>query len=195
MNAAPKPTVKFSLGRIVATPGALEALAKSRQDPGYFLGRHVRGDWGEVCEDDGQLNDESLKDGSRILSAYKTLKGDRLWIITEAKNDEGIRYSTTLSATKTREAKTTKARRHTAATIEALLRRNPRAVERAIVRLDWLGTFSTDEVNGPRGKYMAAWLWSGKHLTGWWVEKGREVALAYSRLLARVANEEKGGRS
>lgn len=71
---------KFCLGQLAATPGALEALADSGQTPEFFLHRHVTGDWGEVSDDDKQLNDH----GSRILSAYKTLKGARVWIITEA---------------------------------------------------------------------------------------------------------------
>jgi hypothetical protein len=39
-------TPKFSLGQILATPGALEALQDSGQDVQFFLARHVRGDWG-----------------------------------------------------------------------------------------------------------------------------------------------------
>ena len=42
---------------------------------------------GPVYQDDAQLNDEALKDGGRIISAYSTLKGVRLWIITEAADD------------------------------------------------------------------------------------------------------------
>lgn len=89
-------TTKFSLGQILATPGALQALRESGQTPLPFLGRHARGDWGEVCPEDGQLNDQSLIDGSRIISAYKTLKGQRLWVITEAADDEGKRVATTV---------------------------------------------------------------------------------------------------
>ena len=87
-------TMKFRLGQIVATPGALEALQRSSQDPLFFLERHVLGDWGEVDAEDGKLNDESVRDGSRILSAYRTLKGEKLWIITEAEGDDGRRAST-----------------------------------------------------------------------------------------------------
>jgi hypothetical protein len=87
---------KFSLGQVVATPGALEALEDAGQSPGYFLDRHIQGDWGEVNDEDKQLNDKALVDGSRLLSAYKTLKGERLWIITEAVDDEGNRVATTL---------------------------------------------------------------------------------------------------
>jgi hypothetical protein len=35
-------------------------------------------------------------DGSRLLSAYRTLKGERLWIITEAADDQGHRVCSTL---------------------------------------------------------------------------------------------------
>jgi hypothetical protein len=75
---------KFSLGQLAATPGAIEAMEESAQAPDFFLQRHVRGDWGEVNGEDWQLNDQALRDGSRILSAYRTLKGEKLWIITEA---------------------------------------------------------------------------------------------------------------
>jgi hypothetical protein len=74
----------FPLGQIVATPGALEALNEARQSPVEFLARHARGDWGEVCAEDKALNDEAVKDGSRILSAYQTKLGTKLWVITEA---------------------------------------------------------------------------------------------------------------
>ena len=75
---------KFELGQVVATPGALEALEKSGQSPAAFLSRHARGDWGDLCEEDKQLNDQALLDGSRILSSYRTGNDERIWIITEA---------------------------------------------------------------------------------------------------------------
>ena len=75
---------KFELGRIVATPGALEALAQSGQTPEPFLARHVQCDWGGVCQEDKLLNDEALVSGERVLSSYQTSKGEKLWIITEA---------------------------------------------------------------------------------------------------------------
>lgn len=77
-------TPLFSLGQIVATPGALDALAKSNQNPTEFLKRHVQGDWGNVCREDARLNDEAVKEGTRLLSAYATATGTRIWIITEA---------------------------------------------------------------------------------------------------------------
>lgn len=86
----------FQLGQLAATPGALEALQEAGQSPAEFLRRHVAGDWGDVPADDKALNDESLKDGSRLLSAYVTDKGKKLWIITEAEDDRGHRAATTI---------------------------------------------------------------------------------------------------
>lgn len=74
----------FPLGQIVATPAALATLAEAAQAPAEFLALHARGDWGEVCSDDKALNDEAVKDGSRILSAYRTKLGATIWVITEA---------------------------------------------------------------------------------------------------------------
>jgi hypothetical protein len=87
---------KFSLGQIVATPGALGALQKSGQTASEFLRRHARGDWGEVSEEDRQANDQALIDSSRILSAYRTSLGEKLWIIIEAVDDSGHRAATTI---------------------------------------------------------------------------------------------------
>ena len=74
----------FELGQIVATPGALAALKKAGQQPGEFLTRHVHREWGELDDEDRGENEYSLERGFRLLSAYKTNAGDRLWIITEA---------------------------------------------------------------------------------------------------------------
>ena len=87
---------KFSLGRTLATPGALAALEESGQSPVFFLDQHIRGDWGDVSDEDKSLNDAALIDGSRLLSSYRTLKGQRLWIITEASNESGHRAATTI---------------------------------------------------------------------------------------------------
>jgi hypothetical protein len=87
-------TKKFSLGRIVSTPGALHALQDAGQSAGEFLARHVTGDWGDLDDEDKSLNDAAIIDGSRLLSAYQTRKGEKLWVITEAVNEVGLRYST-----------------------------------------------------------------------------------------------------
>jgi len=87
---------KFDLGQIVATPGALAALEASGQSPAFFLDQHVQGNWGDVSREDKLLNDTALISGERLLSAYRTLKNERIWIITEATNDAGKRAATTI---------------------------------------------------------------------------------------------------
>lgn len=75
---------RFPLGRTLITPGALEAIAEAEEIPAAFLARHLVGDWGEVCQEDAQENELSLREGFRILSAYRTKNGTRIWVITEA---------------------------------------------------------------------------------------------------------------
>ena len=75
---------KFPLGQIVATPGALQALARAGQSPWDFLARHVRGDYGDVCEEDRRENELALQQGFRLLSVYTTKAGETLWVISEA---------------------------------------------------------------------------------------------------------------
>lgn len=89
-------TPLFKPGQIVATPGAIRALEKASQSPWEFLARHLAGDWGVVDDEDKAANDASLKDGSRLLSAYILNTGEKIWIITEAENDHGQRAATTL---------------------------------------------------------------------------------------------------
>ena len=60
-------TALFSPGGVFKTPGAADIpqvvlLAA--------LKRHLSGDWGNVSENDKRSNDEAVKDGDRILSAY-----------------------------------------------------------------------------------------------------------------------------
>jgi hypothetical protein len=74
----------FDLGQLIATPGALAALEKTGQDATDFLLRHVRGDWGELPDEDRTENRFSLEKGFQLLSSYRTAANDKLWVITEA---------------------------------------------------------------------------------------------------------------
>jgi hypothetical protein len=74
----------FELGRIVATPGALEAFREAGELEFPYLTRHLLGDWGEVDAHDRRANNRALKEGTRILSAYTLHGGERVWVITEA---------------------------------------------------------------------------------------------------------------
>jgi len=80
-----RPTVtRFAVGQTYITPGAEEALMIAGQTAIEFLRRHMSCDWGELSDDDVQENELSLKRGFRLLSNYRTGKGQQLWIITEA---------------------------------------------------------------------------------------------------------------
>ena len=80
--SAARAIAKFRLGHIVATPNALESI--TQDDILTGIARHQSGDWGDVCADDRQANDQSLVQGTRILSVYHAAKGTKFWIITEA---------------------------------------------------------------------------------------------------------------
>lgn len=82
---------RFNPGRVVMTPGVMEALENAKQSPLEFLARHLRGDWGELCEEDRLANEEALTAELQVLSAYRTAEATKIWIITESD-----RSSTTL---------------------------------------------------------------------------------------------------
>lgn len=75
--------MSFRLGQLLITPGASDAMIDD--DPMAYIARHSRGDWGVLCDSDKRANDQALKDGTRLLSAYVLRNGStRIWIITEA---------------------------------------------------------------------------------------------------------------
>lgn len=75
---------RFTLGRVLATPGALDALRRNHSGAWSYLKRHVTGDWGDLDTADVAENELSLVEGFRLLSGYTMADGTRLWIITEA---------------------------------------------------------------------------------------------------------------
>lgn len=90
-NAVLAVTSLFSLGQVLATPGALSMLEALQLTPLPFVVRHVSGDWGDICSEDRQANAEALVHSFRLMSVYVLSATQRLWIITEAD-----RSSTTL---------------------------------------------------------------------------------------------------
>jgi hypothetical protein len=83
MNSLPTIPL-FPAGQIVATPGALALLEHADISPFEFLSRHLRGDWGDLCQDDKTENELSLKQGFRLVSSYRVSEARTIWIITEA---------------------------------------------------------------------------------------------------------------
>jgi hypothetical protein len=82
MNAERVPVAVFRLGRIVATPNALQSIPN--EDILNAIQRHQAGDWGSLDSEDRNSNDRALASGGRIFSAYNAPDGTRFWIITEA---------------------------------------------------------------------------------------------------------------
>lgn len=74
----------LALGQVVATPGALHALALAEEHYLPYLLRHAVGDWGEISSEDARANDRAREEGERLLSAYRLRGGTKFWIITEA---------------------------------------------------------------------------------------------------------------
>lgn len=81
---SPPRKILFSLGQVVATPGALELLGRHTLSPMTFIERHATGDWGCICPEDALENERAVKNGYRILSAYEVAGKERLWCITES---------------------------------------------------------------------------------------------------------------
>jgi len=100
----------FGLGQTVTTQGALAAIKEATKTCAdadkaaeivcaVMLSRHVYGDWGDVCDEDAQLNDDAIAHDNRIMSVYTMtalgvpsldnrllLAGVRpfkIWVITE----------------------------------------------------------------------------------------------------------------
>jgi hypothetical protein len=75
--------VKFQLGQLLITPEAMTLLEDSGVSVFTLLGRHLSGDWGDVCAEDAKLNDDALRYGNRLLSVYHVDK-QKLYVISEA---------------------------------------------------------------------------------------------------------------
>jgi hypothetical protein len=72
------------LGRLTATPTALELLNARGINPVTLLSRHHQGDWGDLDADDWHRNDRGLLHGNRVVSNYQITPREAICIITEA---------------------------------------------------------------------------------------------------------------
>jgi hypothetical protein len=77
-------SARVALGKVVATPGALDALQEAGQGAPEFIRRHVTGDWGALSEEDKQANELSVREGFRLLSSYTLKSGVKIWLISAA---------------------------------------------------------------------------------------------------------------
>ena len=65
-----------NLGKIVMTKAINEKMANDgtiEKEVLKAFSRYLKNDWGEMCEEDKQMNDEAIKSGNdRILASYET---------------------------------------------------------------------------------------------------------------------------
>lgn len=87
--------VSFDLGKIVATPGALDALGRNDESGMSLVRRHAKGDWGEIDAEDQETNMKALETGTRLMSSYTLNDGTVLWVITDAETDDRHRRQAT----------------------------------------------------------------------------------------------------
>lgn len=76
----------FRTGKTVMTSGVANRAEEDNAFFGFVLDslvRHVSGDWGDLCDEDKELNDRAITGGHRLFSAYKHDE-DKIYIITEA---------------------------------------------------------------------------------------------------------------
>ena len=73
----------FAAGAIYVTVGVTESINNETHRVIPLIERHLNQDWGDVCEEDKQSNNQALINCGRLLSSYK-LGDETIWIITEA---------------------------------------------------------------------------------------------------------------
>ena len=77
--------LKFELGKVCMTSGIDYAI---NEDKDYYkelvncLEKYLTGNWGDLCEEDKQANEDALINNERLLASYLTSKG-KVYIITE----------------------------------------------------------------------------------------------------------------
>jgi len=74
----------FPPGRVVATPGAVDALAVAGVSVWAVVSRHITGDYGDLDAEDRRATQAAVRDGDRIVSSYKLPTGEVVWVVTEA---------------------------------------------------------------------------------------------------------------
>ena len=84
-------TQLFDTGNIVCTIGVQTLFKDNVFAMSYamkgLIDRHTSGDWGDLCEEDVQVNEDALKYKNRLFSVYTTTIFNvetKVWIITEA---------------------------------------------------------------------------------------------------------------
>ncbi len=75
---------KFKLGRCVATPGAVSALARNRQNHSYLLMMHEQALWIHMDDAGVARNVQAIEAGGAVHGVFNLRDGQVLWVITDA---------------------------------------------------------------------------------------------------------------
>lgn len=79
---------KFELGTVVVTKAISDKMALDKGFDAFVklsLGRFIKGDWGNLCAEDKEQNEEALKNNDqRLMGSYENKSMNwKIWIITE----------------------------------------------------------------------------------------------------------------
>lgn len=89
----------MDFGPLFITAGIAQA---ARDDVGFLseilecLRRYQLGDWGDLLPRGYAAQRCGARTGARLMGAYTTKRGGKIWIITEAADDNGQRAATTV---------------------------------------------------------------------------------------------------
>ena len=90
----------FNLGKVVCTATLNNAMSENKQFASEVMSalqKYCNKDWGDLCEEDKQINDDALQypEDLYLLAAYKTCKG-KIYIITERISEYAGNNATTI---------------------------------------------------------------------------------------------------
>ncbi len=78
--------INHFLGKTVMTSGVNNKIAESEKfarEIKICMEKYITCDWGDLCNEDKEMNDNALRNGNdRVLAAYDTSEG-KVYIITE----------------------------------------------------------------------------------------------------------------
>ena len=83
--------------RVAITPGAVALLEKHPTISAQkLLARFFEGDWGTVCDEDWQGNNDSVKSGGQLIGSYEAGPGNKVWVVQDPGHNEEHRVTTLL---------------------------------------------------------------------------------------------------
>ena len=90
----------FNMGKVVCTTTLNNAMSENNRfakEVMLAIKRYCVKDWGDLCEEDKQINDDALKypDDLYIFASYKTCKG-KIYIITNRISETAGDNATTI---------------------------------------------------------------------------------------------------